>query len=80
MATLVKFRVHPENGETFAFFPKLVSNFNGYRKNHTCYAHIGQHSPCNVDYVKECIAATESEYFPLKQELESIGYNLKICK
>ena len=80
MATLVKFRIHPVNGDLIAFFPQIVHSFNGYRKNHTCYARIGQHSACNVDYVKECRPATESEYMPLKQELESIGYDLKICK
>lgn len=80
MATLVKFRVHPANGDLIAFFPQLVFSFNGYRKNHTCYAHIGQHSACNVEYVKECRPAKESEYSALKTELESIGYNLKICK
>lgn len=79
MATLVKFR-HDTFGGVFAFFPQLVHDFNGYRKNHTCYSHIGQHSACNVDYVKECRPAKESEYLPLKQELESIGYTLKICK
>lgn len=80
MATLVKFRVHPVNGDLFAFFPQLVFSFNGYRKNHTAYSHIGQHSACNVDYVKECRPATQEEFTPLKCELESIGYNLKVCK
>ena len=80
MATLVKFRVHPVNGDTFAFFPQLVFSFNGYRKNHTSYSHIGQHSACNVDYVKECRPANESEYLLLKRELEQIGYTLKVCK
>lgn len=80
MATLVKFRVHPANGDTFAFFPQLVHDFNGYRKNHTCYSLIGQHAPCNVDYVKECRPASHAEYIMIKMELESLGYNLKVCK
>lgn len=80
MATLVKFRHDKIDGSVFAFFPQLVHSFNGYRRNHTCYSHIGQHSACNKDYVKECRPATESEYLPLLKELKSIGYDLKICK
>lgn len=81
MATLVKFRVHKDaegNEDLFAYFPKLKYDLKGYHK--TCYSHIGQHSGCAMEYVKECRPATESEYMPLKQELESIGYDLKICK
>lgn len=80
MATLVKFRIEPITGEVMAYFPKLVHSFNGYRKNHTCYSHIGQHSACNKEYEQICRPAKESEYLALKQELEAIGYNLKICK
>jgi hypothetical protein len=81
MATLVKFRVHPANNDLFAFFPQLKASFNGYRHdNKVCYSHIGQHSECNIEYVKECRPATESEYLPLKRELESIGYTLKLVK
>ncbi len=80
MATLVKFRVHPVNGDLMAYFPKLKYS-NGYRDdNKTCYSHIGQHSACHPDYEKECRPATEAEYAPLKAELESIGYVLRICK
>lgn len=81
MATLVKFRIHPVSGELFAFFPQLKYGFNGYRNDlKTCYAHIGQHSACAKEYEQESRAARPNEYNPLKSELESIGYNLKICK
>lgn len=81
MATLVKFRVHPINGDLFAYFPQLKATFNGYRKdNKVCYSHIGQHSVCGIEYVNECRKATEVEYKDLKNELEQIGYVLKICK
>lgn len=79
MATLVKFRVHPANEDLFAYFP----NLNYFRENNLTkqgYAHIGQHSPVSVDYIKETRPATREEFEPLKRELESIGYNLKICK
>jgi hypothetical protein len=79
--TLVKFYQHPVNGDQFALFPQLKAGFNGYRNDLlTCYSHIGQHSSCAPDYVKECRAMKESEYAGLKTELESIGYNLKVVK
>lgn len=45
------------------------------------YAHIGQHG--GADYwqcVKNSKLATPEEYADLKQELEEIGYNLKVAK
>ena len=45
------------------------------------YMHIGQHSPANYSH---CIAksrrARAKEYAPLKKELESLGYNLKVMQ
>jgi hypothetical protein len=60
----------------FAFFPKeresqIDDIFNSY-------AHLGQHSACHIDYANECKQATKDEYNDLKNELESIGYNLTI--
>lgn len=81
MATLVKFRKEKIGEEVFAYFPKMVHSFNGYRTdNKTCYSHIGQHSACHEDYVKGCKPATPEEYASLLNELKSIGYDLKICK
>jgi hypothetical protein len=49
------------------------------------YAHIGQHSEINEDflidgdvYKHKVETATEEEYKDLKKELESIGYELEI--
>lgn len=81
MATLVKFLLNNESEAVYAFFPQL--NYNKYlygNKMKVSYEHYGQHGGAHLDYVKESKPATESEYMPLKQELESIGYNLKICK
>lgn len=78
MATLVKFRVHP-NGDLFAYFPRL----NAYRNNNDikiCYSHIGQHSACAKEYERESRPATPNEYESLKRELEQVGYSLKVCK
>lgn len=60
-----------------AFFPK--ENYFPYESDtKVCYAHIGQHSACHLDYANQCKEATEEEYKDLKTELESLGYNLKI--
>ena len=59
----------------FAYFPNENYNVHLYgdtKKN--CYAHIGQHSSCHVDYAKSCKDATYSEYVDLLKELHSIGY------
>lgn len=60
----------------FAFFPKNVYSDNS--KMFDCYAHIGQHSSCHIDYAKECKQATQEQYADLLKELESIGYNLNV--
>lgn len=79
MKTKVLFLYNKKNDDLFAFFPEEY-----YNKEHlgerflTCYAHIGQHSACNSDYAKECKEATKEEYNDLKEELESIGYELEI--
>lgn len=80
MATLVKFRVNEKytTPELFAYFPKRKWDIRG--DNKMSYSHIGQHGPCSPAYEAESRPATEEEYLPLKKELESIGYNLKICK
>ena len=73
--TKVEFLIN--DGDLFAFFPELE-----YHERETpiktCYAHLGQHSGCHVDYAKESVKAHPSQYEPLKKELESIGYNLQI--
>ncbi len=80
--TKVKFRKDATTSEIFAVFPQLKYNKYLYGNDVlTCYAHLGQHSSCNKEWVKgETKPAKESEYLPLKSELEQIGYNLKICK
>lgn len=49
-----------------------------FPKEGTCYAHIGQHSECSPEYVANLEKATPEQYADLKDELESIGYNLEI--
>lgn len=77
MATLVKF--YKELSGVVAVFPQL-KRFNGYKHNVTCYSHVGQHSEGDTSYFSKLQPASETEYHDLKTELESIGYNLKVCK
>ncbi len=83
MKTKVKFLIEVnsnvyEKGYIFAFFPE--EKYSNDKNLFTCYAHVGQHSACHIDYAKECKKAKKSEYLPLMQELESIGYKLQIIK
>ena len=41
----------------------------------TCYAHIGQHSACHPDYVKDLATATFAEYSEILNELKGQGYD-----
>ena len=72
--TLVTF-YKEEDGDVLAYFPLEVFDRAG---NNTSYAHIGQHSACSPDYVKDLPLATEKEYRELKNELEGLGYKLKV--
>jgi len=74
--TKVNFLINENNGELFAFFPE--ENYTTFSNLKTSYAHIGQHSACSIAYAEESREATETEYAELKEELESIGYNLEI--
>ncbi len=73
--TNVQFFYHEENKDLFAYFPDEIADA-GYNK--IAYSHIGQHSSCSDEYVKESRKANKTEYQDLKTELESIGYNLNI--
>jgi len=60
----------------FAIFPYIIADMCG---SVTIYQHVGQHSAGTYDHcIASSKAATAKEYGGLKNELESIGYNLKI--
>lgn len=59
--------------DIFAYFPEIEGDNKG---NKTCYAHIGQHSACSLDYVKGCKLADDFE--DLEIELIGLGYDLKV--
>jgi hypothetical protein len=46
----------------------------------TCYAHVGQHSSCSYGWYVGTKAANPEEYSDLREELESIGYKLRVYK
>lgn len=62
-----------------AVFPTLPADYAGHLM--ACYAHIGQHGGCSLEWYHTTRAAKPAEYAGLKQELESApyGYRLKVC-
>ena len=65
------------DGDVIAIFPEIPAGEYGCNS----YMHIGQHGSCNISKVIFITKlAQESEYSDLKEELESIGYNLEVCK
>jgi hypothetical protein len=65
-------------GDVFAIFPEETRTGADRTKLTECYAHVGQHSEACEEYINECTPATPEQYKDLKQELESLGYNLEI--
>lgn len=62
--------------EVFACFPDQPANYGRV----VYYAHIGQHGEGDISYCANCKRATMDEFMPLFQELESLGYNLKVIR
>lgn len=62
--------------EILALFPEIQWDNNG---NVASYAHIGQHSGADMDYILSISRNAEyGEYKDLKAELEGLGYKLNI--
>lgn len=76
--TKVVFKKFPE-GDIIALMPEEKYQLD-QETSIMSYMHIGQHGDACPSLVKELDAATPSEYYDLKQELESLGYNLKVSK
>jgi len=65
-------------GEIIALFPEIANDSQG---NCLSYMHVGQHGGADYLYmIQTSKLATPEQYAPLLQELESLGYNLKVCK
>lgn len=77
LRTRVKFLINGD--DLFAYFPEEPFTQDGEKHTYfTSYGRIGQHSACTPEYAAESYPATPQEYAALKEELESIGYELEI--
>ena len=79
--TDVIFRVDTKlepKGTIFALMPHQCCDHEGHIDT---YQHVGQHSTANYRY---CVSisrlATPEEYKDLKEEMESLGYDLRVIK
>jgi len=67
-----------KDGSILALFPHCVDTYEG---GVSSYEHIGQHSSADYGHcIYDTKPAKEHEYKSLKDELESIGYNLNVIK
>jgi hypothetical protein len=81
--TRVIFRMTPIDNiykvaECIAFFIDVPWNYN--KDSVTSYMHVGQHGSSTMGFYYDCKPATPEQYNDLKWELESLGYDLDICK
>lgn len=80
--TIAIFRAFRDTGEIIALFPDLNHDNGSACYGHImAYSHIGQHS--EVEYNAVILAtrpAQEEEYLDIAQELEGLGYRLRILK
>lgn len=74
--TKVVFRKFPE-GDVIALFPDYPYSPQG---GIWSYQHIGQHGEASPSLIEEFQPASPEEYADLLEELQSIGYNLKVLK
>jgi len=80
--TLTVFRKYRNNdapwyGDIVALFPEIPA----YDSYCLCYQHVGQHGSADYSFVINITEpAKPEEYQDLKEELERIGYRLKIRK
>jgi hypothetical protein len=73
--TEVIFRKEKSTGVILAVFPYVIDNGAFV----TSYAHIGQHSGMDYDYIKQTTPVKyKKDYQDLYNELVNIGYNLKV--
>jgi preprotein translocase subunit SecF len=76
--TDVIFRKYRVGGDIIALMPHDVVDFEG---NVNSYMHVGQHGGADfVGVIAQTIPATEIDCSDLKKELESIGYDVNVCK
>jgi len=74
--TLIQFYIEPD-GTILAIWPREFYNLKLYGTGIVnCYSSNGQHSQCSRNYFEELPLASYKQSKQLRQELESIGYQL----
>jgi len=67
-----------KDGEILALFPYSLWNFAG---DVVCYAHLGQHGAADYNgCIRKSKPAKPEEYKDLLNELQGLGYNLRVIK
>lgn len=74
MATKVIFRKY-RDGQIIALFPEFKEK-NGVLS----YMTVGQHGMADYNVIRATKPAKPTEYSSLLNELQYIGYNVRICK
>ena len=77
MKTKVIFRKF-KTGEIIAVFPEVPADCTGYAMH--SYMHVDQRGACHYPAGLYNELASPAEYADLYQELEQIGYDLKVIK
>jgi hypothetical protein len=72
--------VYKSTPEILALFPEIIGDPN--KLTCMCYQHVGQHGDADYGYcINELtVPAKPEEYSDLKEELESLGYKLKVMR
>lgn len=80
--TIVIFRTFRDTGEVIALFPDLNHETDATKYGHVMsYTHVCQHGEADyVHVIGMTKPATEMEYQDLHEELEGIGYLLRVLK
>lgn len=76
--TKVQFLYHEVNKDLYAFFPDDTDYPDETLRE--SYSQGGQYCQCSIVYAAESRNATPKEYKAIKQELEGIGYDLKVVR
>ena len=67
-----------EDGEVIAIFPTMFPVPQNSDLEVLSYMHEGQHAMASECLVNELEKASETEYKPLLDELNAIGYNMNV--
>ena len=69
---MTKVKFYKEGKSVLAVFPEEIADG---QYNMLCYAHLGQHSACSKEYIRNKKLAIKEEYKELLSELINQGYD-----